>query len=154
MAIHDGFANRLPLDRDLLVCLFQRGAADGLNSLVPYGDSNYYVQRNNIAVPVPGAPGGVIDLDGYFGLHPALAPLKSIYDSGQLAWVHATGMPHDSRSHFVAQDMVERGVTAKPLPASGWLGRHLALDAGINDSFSVSRCLHQRQRARLASRLQ
>ncbi|MEW8385058.1 MAG: DUF1501 domain-containing protein [Candidatus Thiodiazotropha taylori] len=131
---YNDYANRLPTDKDLLVCLFQRGAADGLNSLVPYTDSEYYSQRSNIAVPEPGAQGGAIDLDGRFALHPALAPLKAIYDSGQLALIHATGIPHNSRSHFVAQDIVERGVSAKPLPSSGWLGRHLSLDPVSNGS--------------------
>ncbi|MCG7925415.1 MAG: DUF1501 domain-containing protein [Candidatus Thiodiazotropha taylori] len=131
---YNDYANRLPTDKDLFVCLFQRGAADGLNSLVPYTDPEYYSQRSNIAVPEPGAQGGAIDLDGRFALHPALAPLKALYDSGQLALVHATGIPHYSRSHFVAQDIVERGVSAKPLPSSGWLGRHLSLDPVSNGS--------------------
>ncbi|MCG8098976.1 MAG: DUF1501 domain-containing protein, partial [Candidatus Thiodiazotropha taylori] len=99
-----------------------------------YTDPEYYSQRPNIAVPAPGAQGGAIDLDGHFALHPALSPLKAIYDSGQLALIHATGIPHNSRSHFVAQDIVERGVSAKPLPSSGWLGRHLSLDPVSNGS--------------------
>ncbi len=98
-------------DRDILVCIFQRGAADGLNAVVPYGDSEYYVKRNTINVPKTTAMN--LDLDGYFGLHPALAPLKPIYDLGQLALVHATGVPHGSRSHFSAQGLVERGVDDK-----------------------------------------
>ena len=100
----------LPVGRDILVCIFQRGAADGLNALVPHGDADYYAQRSTIAVPAPGNPGGAIDLDGFFGLHPALAPLKPVYDAGDLALVHATGVPHGSRSHFAAQGLVERGV--------------------------------------------
>ena len=87
--------SRLPTQRDLLVCLFQRGAADGLNSLVPYRDTDYYAQRSTIAIPEPGMAGGAIDLDGTFGLHPALAPLKPIYDAGELGLVHATGTPHE-----------------------------------------------------------
>ncbi len=134
MATNENLASRLPTQRDLLVVLFQRGAADGLNSLVPYGDSDYYSQRGTIAVPEPGMAGGAIDLDGYYGLHPALSPLKTLYDMGQLGLVHATGMPHETRSHFVAQDWVERGVTAKPLPDTGWLGRHLALSLAETDS--------------------
>jgi uncharacterized protein (DUF1501 family) len=126
--------SRLPTQRDLLVCLFQRGAADGLNSLVPYTDGDYYAHRTRIAIPAPGTAEGAIDLDGSFGLHPALAPLKPLYDAGELGLVHATGMPHETRSHFVAQDMVERGVTTKPVPASGWLGRHLALSPAEVDS--------------------
>ncbi|MCU7807775.1 MAG: DUF1501 domain-containing protein [Candidatus Thiodiazotropha sp. (ex Semelilucina semeliformis)] len=134
MASTDASAGKLLSQKDVFVCLFQRGAADGLNSLVPYGDSDYYTHRNAIAVPAPGNPGGGIDLDGYFALHPSLDPLKPIYDMGELAFVHATGMPHDSRSHFTAQDLVESGVTAKPLPDSGWLGRHLALSVPTTES--------------------
>jgi uncharacterized protein (DUF1501 family) len=124
----------LPADRDILVCIFQRGAADGLNALVPHGDANYYSQRGAIAVPTPGSPDGAIDLDGFYGLHPALAPLKSVYDAGELALVHATGVPHGSRSHFAAQGLVERGVDDKAGPDSGWLGRHQALSTPASDS--------------------
>ncbi len=124
----------LPADRDILVCIFQRGAADGLNSLVPHGDADYYNQRSTIAVPTPGNPGGAIDLNGFYGLHPALAPLKAIYDSGDLALVHATGIPHGSRSHFSAQGLVERGVADKAGPVTGWLGRHLSLSTPASNS--------------------
>ena len=124
----------IPADRDILVCIFQRGAADGLNAVVPHGDADYYSQRSAIAVPTPGSPDGAIDLDGFYGLHPALAPLKSVYDAGELALVHATGVPHGSRSHFAAQGLVERGVDDKAGPDSGWLGRHLALSTPASDS--------------------
>ena len=124
----------LPVGRDILVCIFQRGAADGLNALVPHGDADYYAQRSTIAVPAPGNPDGAIDLDGFFGLHPALSPLKPIYDAGDLALVHATGVPHGSRSHFSAQGLVERGVDDKAGPDTGWLGRHLALSATASNS--------------------
>jgi uncharacterized protein (DUF1501 family) len=124
----------LPADRDILVCIFQRGAADGLNALVPYGDPNYYSQRSGIAVPIPGSTDGAIALDGFYGLHPALAALKPIYDAGDLALVHATGVPHGSRSHFAAQGLVERGVEDKAGPDTGWLGRHLALSLPASDS--------------------
>ena len=124
----------LPVGRDILVCIFQRGAADGLNALVPHGDADYYTQRSTIAVPAPGNPGGAINLDGFFGLHPALSPLKPIYDAGDLALVHATGVPHGSRSHFSAQGLVERGVDDKAGPDTGWLGRHLALSATASNS--------------------
>jgi len=126
----------LPADRDILVCIFQRGAADGLNAVVPYGDVDYYIQRgdhgpiSSIAVPAQ----DVIDLDGFFGLHPALTPLKAIYDDGNLALVHATGVPHGSRSHFSAQGLVERGVTDKAGPDTGWLGRHMANTAPASNS--------------------
>lgn len=123
----------LPLasNNDVLVCIFQRGAADGLNSLVPYNDPDYASQRGPLAVSPPGTIGGAIDLDSFFGLHPALAPLKPIYDNGDLAFVHATGVPHGSRSHFTAQGLVEQGIPDRNThipgsPNSGWLGRHLA----------------------------
>ena len=131
----------VPADRDILVCIFQRGAADGLNALVPYGDGDYQTHRPTIYVPAPGSPDNptfgtqpAIDIDGFFGLHPALDPLKFIYDAGDLALVHACGMPHQSRSHFTAQGLVERGVTDKAGPDTGWLGRHMALSTPASDS--------------------
>ena len=124
----------IPANHDILVCIFQRGAADGLNSLVPYADPDYYLQRGGLAVPAPGNPGGAIDLDGFFGLHPALQPLLPIYAGGDLALVHATGIPHGSRSHFAAQGLVERGVDDQAGPNTGWLGRHLALTVPPTDS--------------------
>ncbi len=120
----------LHTDRDILVCIFQRGAADGLNAVVPHGDLNYKLQRETIKVPA----NDVIDLDGFFGLHPALAPLKPIYDLDELALVHATGVPHGSRSHFSAQGLVERGVVDKAGPNTGWLGRHMNNSPAASDS--------------------
>lgn len=118
----------IPVDRDILVCIFQRGAADGLNSLVPYFDGDYYTHRGGIAVPAPDLanPASGIELSSEYALHPALAPLQSIYSGGDLALVHATGVPHGSRSHFAAQGLIERGVVDKAGPTTGWLGRHLA----------------------------
>src|SRR5918911_1206752 len=95
-----------------LICLFQRGAADALNVLVPHGEPAYYGYRPTIAVPRPGAASGAagaIDLDGFFGLHPSLAPLKELWDRGMLAPVHAVGSPSSTRSHFDAQDYMETG---------------------------------------------
>src|SRR5690242_16187364 len=95
--------NRLavpPSGRPVLVCLFQRGAVDGLNMIVPHGDPIYYRERPRIAVPAA----DVVDLDGYFGLHPALAPLKPLWDNKSLAVIHAIGSPDATRSHFDAQD--------------------------------------------------
>jgi len=103
---------------------------------VPHGDADYYIQRGihgtipSIAVPAQ----DLIDLDGFFGLHPALAPLKSIYDASDLALVHATGVPHGSRSHFSAQGLVERGVVDKAGPDTGWLGRHMATSTPASNS--------------------
>jgi len=123
-------------DRDILVCIFQRGAADGLNAVVPHGDPDYYAHRSTINVPepTPGNPNSAINLDNFFGLHPALAPIKSIYDAGDLAFVHAIGVPHGSRSHFAAQGLVERGVDNKAGPNTGWLGRHLTISPPASSS--------------------
>src|ERR1700733_1821355 len=83
-----------------LVVLFQRGAADGLNIVVPYQEKNYYAMRPSIAIQ----KNQVLDLDGFFGLHPSMASFKPLYDQGQLAIIHAAGSPDMSRSHFDAQD--------------------------------------------------
>ena len=108
-----------------LVCLFQRGAVDGLNMVVPHGNPFYYRERPRIAIPHPGAAGGVLDLDGHFGLHPALAPLKPLYDHGSLAIVHAVGSPEGTRSHFDAQDYMESGTPGLKSTPDGWLNRYL-----------------------------
>lgn len=126
----------LPANKDVLLCIFQRGAADGLNSLVPHGDANYATQRDSLAVPIPGQPNGALDLDGFFGLHPALSPLLDIYThDNNMALVHACGFPHGSRSHFDAQVLVERGVVSKASEAGGgWLGRYLAAQPATSNS--------------------
>lgn len=104
-----------------LVVIFQRGAADGLNVVVPYREKNYYAMRPSIAIP----QNQVIDLDGFFGLHPSLAAFKPLYDQGQLAIVHAAGSPDMSRSHFDAQDYMESGTPGTKATADGWLNRAL-----------------------------
>src|SRR2546425_11327393 len=93
------------------VVLFQRGAADGLNIVVPFGEPNYYRMRPTIAIPQPkrGGTDAAIDLDGFFGLHPSLAPLEPLFRKNQLAIVHAAGSPDPTRSHFDAQDFMESG---------------------------------------------
>ena len=109
-------------DRPILITIFQRGAADGISVVAPYGDRNYASARPQIAVPAPrnGAADAAIDLDGFFGFHPSLSPLKSIYDEGHLAVVHAVGSPDNTRSHFDAQDYMEAGAQAtKVLPTVG-----------------------------------
>ena len=113
-----------------LICLFQRGAADALNVVVPHGDAAYYRARPSIAIPRPTlATGraGAIDLDGFFGLHPSLAPLKPLWDQGILAPVHAVGSPSSTRSHFDAQDYMETGTPDQKGTQDGWLNRYLAL---------------------------
>jgi uncharacterized protein (DUF1501 family) len=113
----------------VLICLFQRGAADALNIIVPHGERAYYTMRPSIAIAQPsrGAEGGAIDLDGFFGLHPALAPLKPLYDRGLLAPVHAVGSPSTTRSHFDAQDYMETGTPDVKGTTDGWLNRYLAV---------------------------
>jgi len=110
-----------------LVCLFQRGAADGLNVVVPHGEKAYYDMRPTIAVARPGQPSGAIDLDGFFGLHPSLAPLKPLWDQKLLAPIHAVGSPSTSRSHFDAQDFMETGTPDVKATPDGWLNRLLAV---------------------------
>ena len=113
----------------VLICLFQRGAADALNIVVPHGERAYYAMRPSIAIAQPSrnAIGGAIDLDGFFGLHPALAPLKPLYDRGLLAPVHAVGSPSTTRSHFDAQDYMETGTPDVKGTTDGWLNRYLAV---------------------------
>ncbi|MCA1642709.1 MAG: DUF1501 domain-containing protein [Acidobacteria bacterium] len=114
--------------RKTLVAIFQRGAVDGLNMVVPYGEKNYYAFRPSLAVPQPGkaaAGESVVDLDGFFGLHPALAPLKPIWDAKRLAIIHAAGSPDSTRSHFDAQDYMESGTPGRKSTGDGWLNRHL-----------------------------
>src|SRR5665213_326145 len=108
-----------------LVVLFQRGAADGLNTVVPFGEENYYRLRPTIAIPQPraGVEGTAVDLDGFFGLHPSLAPLGPLFHNGQLAIVHAAGSPDTTRSHFDAQDFMESGTPGVKSTDDGWLNR-------------------------------
>jgi len=104
-----------------LVIIFQRGAADGLNVVVPYREPAYYQYRPTIAIP----QNQVIDLDGFFGFHPAMAPLKPLWDQRHLAVVHASGSPDPSRSHFDAQDFMESGTPGLKATLDGWLNRAL-----------------------------
>ena len=116
--------------KKILVAIFQRGAADGLNIVVPFGEARYYGLRPTIAIPKPAtgpnAAEAAIDLNGFFALHPSLAPLKPIYDAKALAIVHAAGSPDPTRSHFDAQDYMEAGTPGLKGAAGGWLNRALA----------------------------
>ena len=107
-----------------LVVLFQRGAADGLNIVVPYQEKNYYSMRPSIAIK----QNEVLDLDGFFGLHPAMAAFKPLYDQGHLAIVHAAGSPDMTRSHFDAQDYMESGTPGVKVTEDGWLNRALQVE--------------------------
>jgi uncharacterized protein (DUF1501 family) len=106
-----------------LVAIFQRGAVDGLNMIVPYGEQAYYAARPTIAVPRPGAESGAIDLDGFFGLHPSLASLSPYFKDHSLAMIHAVGSPDTTRSHFDAQDFMESGTPGVKSTEDGFLSR-------------------------------
>jgi uncharacterized protein (DUF1501 family) len=137
MGLSPSFLRRMTFGMELpkapkgkvLICLFQRGAADALNIVVPHGERAYYAMRPSIAIPQPtrSVAGAAIDLDGFFGLHPALAPLKPLYDRGILAPIHAVGSPSTTRSHFDAQDYMETGTPDVKGTTDGWLNRYLAV---------------------------
>ena len=113
--------------RKVLVVIFQRGAGDGLNMVVPFAERDYYFARPSIALARPGAgEGAALDLDGFFGLHPRLGPLHRLYEDGHLAIVHACGSPDSTRSHFDAQDYMETGTPGVKRTGDGWLNRYLA----------------------------
>jgi uncharacterized protein (DUF1501 family) len=113
--------------RKTLIAIFQRGAVDGLNMVVPFGESNYYSVRPNIAIPKPDAGNAesVINLDGLFGLHPQMMAFKPLWDSKRLAIVHAAGSPDNTRSHFDAQDYMESATPGLKSTRDGWLNRYL-----------------------------
>src|SRR6185369_14891891 len=113
--------------RKTLVAIFQRGAVDGLNMVVPFGESSYYDVRPNIAVPKPAGTSAdaAINLDGFFGLHPSFSAFKPLWDSKRLAIVHASGSPDNTRSHFDAQDYMESATPGVKSTADGWLNRYL-----------------------------
>jgi uncharacterized protein (DUF1501 family) len=113
--------------RKTIIAIFQRGAVDGLNMVVPHGESAYYNMRPTIAVAKPrsGDQEAAIDLDGFFGLHPALAPFKPLWDEKRLAIVHACGSPDNTRSHFDAQDYMESATPGVKSTPDGWLNRYL-----------------------------
>jgi len=115
----------------VLIAIFQRGAVDGLSMVVPHGEAAYYAARPGIAIarPVAGKSDTAIDLDGHFGLHPALAPLKPFWDARRLALVHACGSPDSSRSHFDAQDYMESGTPGVKSTPDGWLARGIRATA-------------------------
>jgi len=113
--------------RKTLVAIFQRGAVDGLNMVVPFGESNYYDLRPSIAIPKPSGTNteAAINLDGFFGLHPSFNSFKPLWDSKRLAIVHAAGSPDNTRSHFDAQDYMESATPGLKATSDGWLNRYL-----------------------------
>jgi len=119
------------------VVVLLRGAVDGLNVVVPHAEAAYYDARPTIAIPQPGRPGGALNLDGRFGLHPALAALQPFWRDRSLAFVHACGSPDPTRSHFDAQDYMESGTPGVKATPDGWMNRLLAQLPGKRESTSA-----------------
>jgi uncharacterized protein (DUF1501 family) len=124
--------------RKKLIVVMLRGAVDGMNVVAPYADANYRVLRPTIGLQRPGMEGGALDLDGYFGLHPALASLQPLWQQKKLAFVHASGSPDPTRSHFDAQDYMESATPGNKTTPDGWMNR---LVAQLPGSASPSRAL-------------
>src|ERR1022692_5136210 len=123
--------------KKILVVLFQRGAADGLNIVVPFGEPDYYALRPTLAIPQPkeGVENTVLDLDGFFGLHPSLSPLVPLFKQEHLAIVHAAGSPDTTRSHFDAQDYMESGTPGVKITSDGWSNRPLQSEPPADSPF-------------------
>ncbi|MES3023671.1 MAG: DUF1501 domain-containing protein [Pseudomonadota bacterium] len=118
--------------RQKLVVVMLRGAVDGMNVVAPVGDANYARLRPTIGLAAPGQEGGALDLDGYFGLHPALAPLLPLWQQKKLAFVHASGSPDATRSHFDAQDYMESATPGRKSTPDGWMNRLVGLLPGAS----------------------
>jgi uncharacterized protein (DUF1501 family) len=121
-----------------LIVVMLRGAIDGLSVVVPYQEPSYYTDRPTIAISQPGQPNGVLDLDGQFGLHPALAPLLPLWQQKSLAFVHACGSKDETRSHFDAQDYLESGTPGVKSTKDGWMNRLLSVMSDKNPIQAVS----------------
>src|SRR3954453_10378668 len=126
-------ADAMPSGKKRLAVVFQRGAADGLNIIVPHGEPAYYSMRPTINIPQR----DVIDLDGFFGLHPAMSSFQQLWKDGHFAIVHPAGSPDETRSHFDAQDYMESGTPGLKSTEDGWLNRalHEARDAKKESPF-------------------
>jgi uncharacterized protein (DUF1501 family) len=123
---HAAWAARLPSGgTQRLIVVFLRGAVDGLNVVVPYAEKDYYSMRPTIAIARPGQNDGALDLDGHFGLHPALAPVLPLWKERSLAFIHASGSPDETRSHFDGQAYMENGTPGDRITSDGWLNRLL-----------------------------
>ena len=127
---------------DTVIIIYLRGGADALNIVPPYGDANYSKLRPTLAIPSPdsGVEGAALDLDGFFGLHPSMAPLLPFYQSGELAIIHAAGSPNPSHSHFESQDLMERGLGENDTIYTGWFGRYLDY-TGVPEEDAVFRAM-------------
>ena len=130
-------AQTTPSSSKRLIVIFLRGAIDGLNVVIPYRETAYYEARSSIAIPQPGKDGGALDLDGQFGLHPALASVLPLWQQGSLAFIQSSGSPDPTRSHFEAQDNMERG-TPDARSRDGWMNRLLASLSGNNPIQAVN----------------
>jgi uncharacterized protein (DUF1501 family) len=121
---------------NVLVCIFLRGGMDGLNVVIPHADPNYYRLRPTLAIPEPtsGNDATAIDLDGFFGMHPSMRPLKGVWDDKGLAFIHAVGSPDSTQSHYEAMDYMEYGIPGEKTVKTGWLARHLQITANQNSS--------------------
>lgn len=115
-----------------LIVIMLRGAVDGLNVVAPVADQNYLRLRPTIGLGMPGTEGGAIDLDGYFGLHPSLAMLQPLWQQKKLAFVHASGSPDATRSHFDAQDYMESGTPGRKNTPDGWMNRLVSALPGVS----------------------
>jgi uncharacterized protein (DUF1501 family) len=133
--------------KKLLITIFQRGAVDGLNMIVPFGEAAYYQARPSIAIARPGASDGAIDLDGFFGLHPRMAALKPLWDNRSLAIVHASGSPDATRSHFDAQDYMESATPGVKSTRDGWLNRYLQIARDAHDPLNAVAMTRQMPRS-------
>ncbi|MBV8808064.1 MAG: DUF1501 domain-containing protein [Acidobacteriaceae bacterium] len=123
----------------ILIAIFQRGAVDGLNVVIPHGEPAYYALRPSLAISRPnGTEASAIDLDGHFGLHPALRRLKPLWDKNQLAIVEAVGSPDPTRSHFDAQDYMESGTPGFKATCDGWLNRAIPIEEHASPLRAVS----------------
>jgi uncharacterized protein (DUF1501 family) len=142
------YAQTSPQRNKILIAIFQRGAVDGLNMVIPHAEPAYYALRPSIAIPRPnGSEQSAVDLDGRFGLHPSLGALRGLWDERQLAIVEAVGSPDPTRSHFDAQDYMESGTPGIKATHDGWLNRalprepHPAPLRAVSLSPDVPRCL-------------
>src|SRR5688572_14939379 len=133
--------------RKLLVTIFQRGAVDGLNMVVPFGDAAYYQARPSIAIARPGLIDGAINLNGFFGLHPRMTALKPLWDARSLAVVHACGSPDTTRSHFDAQDYMESATPGIKSTRDGWLNRYLQVARDAHDPLNAVAMTRQMPRS-------
>ena len=134
--------------RKLLITIFQRGAVDGLNMVIPYGEAEYYRLRPSIAIARPGrGDGAALDLNGFFGLHPRMSALEPFWKNRSLAIVHASGSPDTTRSHFDAQDYMESATPGVKSTRDGWLNRYLQMARDTHDPLNAVALTRQMPRA-------